>query len=375
MVRDVTPLPPLGVIPPQLDSLDAYRERAQAHLSPASWAHIEAGAGRELTLAANRTAFDHLRLLPRALSDLRGGSTAVDLYGRRLVAPILLAPVAYQKLAHTDGELATARAATALGTTMVVSTLSSFTIEDIAAAGRQAAAELGTVAAPLWFQLYLQQDRGQSAELVRRAEAAGCEAIVLTVDTSIKRSSFDLPVGIDAANLRGMPRQTQTSAVGGSMLFGTLLLDGAPRWEDLAWLRSVTRLPLLVKGLLAVADVEQAIALGADGIIVSNHGGRVLDGLPTAVEVMPAIVKAVAGRVPLLLDGGVRAGTDVVKALAIGATAVLVGRLQYHALAVAGVAGVAHVLHLLRTELELTMAQLGCATLGDIDPRCLLAQR
>lgn len=368
----MTVLPPLASIPPELDSLDAYRERAQAHLPPASWAHIEAGADRELTLAANRTAFDRLRFLPRALTDLRGGSTALELFGRRLAAPILLAPVAYQKLAHPDGELATVRAATALATTMIVSTLSSVTIEDIAAAGRQAAAELGTVAAPLWFQLYLQQDRGWSAELVRRAEAAGCEAIVLTVDASIKRSSFDLPAGINAANLRGMPRSTQTSAIGGNILFGTPLLDAAPRWEDLAWLRGATSLPLLVKGLLAVEDVEHAVAAGVDGVIVSNHGGRVLDGLPTAVEMMPAIVQAVAGRIPLLLDGGIRSGTDVVKALAVGASAVLIGRPQYHALSVAGVAGLAHVLQILRTELELTMAQLGCATLADIGARRLL---
>ena len=342
-----------------LTSLDDYERRAATLLPPETWRHIQSGADRELTLAANRAAFDRLSLLPRTLVDLRGGSTALDLFGRRHAAPIMLAPVAYQRLAHPDGELATVSAATALATGMIVSTLSSVTIEDIAATGRQ----LGD--APLWFQLYLQEDRGWSAELVRRAEAAGYEAIVLTVDASIKRSSFVLPEGVEAANLRGMPRRPHTTTAGGAILFGTPLLDAAPRWKDLAWLRSLTRLPLLVKGLLAPADARLAIEHGADGIIVSNHGGRVLDGLPSPLEVMPAMVDAARG-VPLLLDGGIRSGTDVVKALAMGARAVLIGRPQYHGLAVAGIAGVAHVLHMLRAELELTMIQIGCPMLADM---------
>jgi 4-hydroxymandelate oxidase len=353
-------------IPSDIGRLADYERHAAACLGPDTWRHIQEGADRDLTVAANRAAFDQLRLIPRTMADLRGGSTAIQLFGRRHAVPILLAPLAYQRIAHFEGELASARAAMALETGMVVSTLSSVPLEEVATAATQAAVDLGTPAAPLWFQLYLQADRGHSAELVRRAETAGYEAIVLTVDASIKRSSFVLPEGIDAANLRGLPRLTQTSVAGARILFGTPLVDAAPRWEDLVWLRALTRLPLILKGVLSPEDGRRAVELGCDAVIVSNHGGRVLDGVVTPVEMMPAMVDAVQGRVPLLLDGGVRRGTDVVKALALGASAVLVGRPQMHALAVAGMAGVAHMLHILRTELEVAMAQTGCATPGAI---------
>lgn len=321
-----------------------------------------------LSHASNRAIFDALRLVPRVMTDLRDGGTAIELLGRRHSSPILLAPVAYQRIAHPDGELATVRAAMALGTGLVLSTLSSVSLEDVSAAAKEAADGLRTPAAPLWFQLYLQENRACSAELVLRAETAGYDAIVLTVDAPIKRSSFTLPEGVDAANLRGMSRLTQTAVAGGRILFGTPLIEAAPRWQDLIWLRALTRLPLLVKGVLSADDARRAIDLGCDGVIVSNHGGRVLDGLVSPMEMMPAIVEAVAGRVPLLLDGDVRRGTDVIKALALGASAVLVGRPQFHGLAVAGMSGVAHLLHILRTELEVAMAQIGCATPSDIGP-------
>lgn len=353
-------------IPPDIHRLADYARHAESCLPIETWRHIEDGADRALTLADNRAAFDDLRLVPRVMTDLRDGGTAIDLLGRRHAAPILLAPVAYQRIAHPDGELAMVRAAMALETGVVLSTLSSVPLEEVALAARQASDDLRSPAAPLWFQLYLQEDRAWSAELVRRAEAAGYQAIVLTVDASIKRSSFTLPDTVDAANLRGMPRLSQTTVAGGRILFGTPLIEAAPRWDDLLWLRALTQLPLLVKGVLSPDDARRAVDLGCDGVIVSNHGGRVLDGLVSPMEMMPAIVDAVAGRVPLLLDGGVRSGTDVVKALASGASAVLVGRPQFHALAVAGVAGVAHMLHILRTELEVAMAQIGCPTPGDI---------
>ncbi|AYJ85837.1 alpha-hydroxy-acid oxidizing protein [Sphingomonas paeninsulae] len=367
MVGDV--IPPASAptaIPADIHNLADYERHAEALLPADAWRHIQGGADREVTLTANRTAFDKVRLLPRVLTDLRGGNTALDLFGRQLSSPILLAPLAYQKIAHASGEGETVRAAMALDTPMIVSTLSSLTLEDIATIGQQTAAGFGIAPASLWFQLYLQEEREWSAELVRRAEVAGYEAIVLTVDTSIKRSTFVLPEGVDAANLRGMPRRTHTTTPGGNILFGTPLLNVAPRWEDLAWLRSLTKLPLLVKGILAAEDARLAIEHGADGIIVSNHGGRSLDGAPSPLDVMSSIVKAVAGRVPILLDSGIRSGSDVAKALASGATAVLMGRPQFHGLAVAGMAGVAHILHILRAELEFTMAQLGCATLADI---------
>lgn len=365
------PLPPLAAIPPDLRTLADYERRAQAHMAPASWAWLQEADGDGLTLADNRAAFDRLRLLPRALRDLRGGSTDTSLLGARHAAPILLAPLAYQRVAHPDGELATVRAATAMGIGMAVSTIASVTLEEIAAARAQAARELGVAPAPLWFQLYAQPERAQTLDLVRRAEAAGYEAILFTVDAAIKRSSFTLPPGVEAANLRDVPPLRQTAQPMGRILLGTPLADAAPRWEDIAWLRAQTSLPLLLKGIAAPDDAALAIDHGADGLIISNHGGRVLDGMPAAIDLLPAIAARVEGRVPLLLDSGVRRGGDVVKALALGASAVLVGRPQLHALAVAGMAGLAHALLILRTELEQVMAQTGCARVDEIGPDCL----
>ncbi|SCW94266.1 4-hydroxymandelate oxidase [Sphingobium faniae] len=362
MTGPSTPQPPLTAIPADLQSLADYEQRAEKHMPPDTWRHIQAGAGAETSLAANRAQFDRRHLVPQMLTDMRDGTTEVELFGQRHAAPILLAPVAYHRLAHPQGELATIRAATALDTTMVVSTLSSIPLEEIAGAARAAAAELARAAPPpLWFQLYFQPDRDYTAELVQRAEAAGYQVLVFTVDAAIKRSDFTLPPDVDAANLRRMPRLSQSASLaGGKIVFGTPLLDTAPTWESLAWLRSATKLPIVVKGLLSAQDARLAAEHGADGIIVSNHGGRVLDGLVPPLDALPAMVEAVDDSIPLLLDSGVRHGTDVLKALALGARAVLVGRPQIHALAVAGMAGVAHMLHILRAEFELAMAQTGC---------------
>lgn len=378
MVRDVSadapdcdPLPALTAIPADIRSLAAYERRARQHLPPASWTYLQEGSGDDLTLAENRNAFDRIGLVPRVLQDLRQGTTQMALFGTRHATPLLLAPVAYQRIAHPDGELATVRAATAMGIGMVLSTLASVTLEEIAAARHAAARELGMPPAPLWFQLYAQKERAATLDLVRRAEAAGYEAIMLTVDTSVKRSGFTLPAGVSAVNLRG-PRLTQTAQPLGHILFGTPLVDAAPRWEDIGWLRGETGLPLLLKGILSPDDARLAIEHGIDGLVISNHGGRVLDGMPSPLTVLPGIADVVAGRIPLLLDGGVRRGTDIVKALALGASAVMIGRPQVHALAVAGMAGVAHALLMLRTELEQAMAQLGCASIADIVPDRLL---
>ncbi|WP_395332458.1 alpha-hydroxy acid oxidase [Novosphingobium sp. BL-8H] len=349
-------------------SLCDYERRAADHFAADAWDHVQSGSDDGLTLADNRAQFGALRFVPRMLQDLSAGSTALNLFGRRHAAPILLAPVAYHRLAHPDGEVASMQAATALDTTMVVSTLSSLPLEQIAEAAREAAAALSRALPPLWFQLYFQPERSHSLELVRRAEAAGYEVLMVTVDAAIKRSEFPLPHGVEAANLAAFPRTTQrTKAAGGSIVFGTPLAAAAPTWADIAWLRAETRLPIVIKGLLSPRDARLAMEHGADGIVVSNHGGRVLDGLVTPLAALPGMVEAVEGRVPLLLDGGVRRGTDVLKALALGASAVMVGRPQLHALAVAGVAGVAHMLHILRAEFELAMAQTGCARLADID--------
>jgi 4-hydroxymandelate oxidase len=372
MVADVTPRPAHAGVPGGIATLADYEQVAQQHFSPEAWAHVQEGSGAGRSVAENRAAFARWGFLPRAMADLRGGNTKLSLLGREHASPVLLAPMAYQRLAHPEGELAVVRAATALQAGMIVSTLASVTLEAIAEAAADAARQLTTTTPPLWFQLYLQPEREHSLALVRRAEAAGYEAIVLTVDAAIKLSGITLPPGVEAANLSRMPRLQQTAVPGGSILLGTALADNAPRWEDLAWLRAATHLPILVKGMLLGEDARQAVDMGADGLVVSNHGGRVLDGLPSAIDVLANVREATDGKVPLLVDGGVRTGADVVKALALGATAVLLGRPQMHALAVAGMAGVAHALHLLRTETEAVMAQLGCRDLRAVGPERLI---
>ena len=361
-------------IPADIRCAADYERHAIHHIEAQAWQHIQSGADQNLTLSHNRAALDALRLVPQPVADLRHAHTRIELLGQTLASPLLLAPVAYQRLAHPEGELATVRAAMALQTGMVVSTLSSFTLEEIAQAGQAAATEMGH-STPRWFQLYMQPAREHSLQLIRRAEAAGYTAIVWTVDASIKRSGFALPHGVEAANLRGMPSTQHTPPLLGPILFGTPLIQQIPTWDDLRWLRAQIQLPIIVKGILSPAQAQQAVDLGADALIVSNHGGRVLDGVVSPIEVLPAIAQAVQGQVPLLLDSGVRHGTDVVKALALGASAALIGRPQLYALATAGLVGVAHLLHLLRAELELTMAQLGCATVADITPAVLWQQR
>lgn len=350
-------------IPPGLLSLADYEAAARERIADMAWAYLAGGSADEITLRANREAFGRIRLTNRVLADMEGANTRLTLFGREHAFPILLAPVAYHRLAHPEGELATAEGAGAMGAGMVVSTQASFALEEIAR----------RTAGPLWFQLYLQHDRGFTAELVRRAEAAGCQALVLTVDAPVslrnreQRAGFRLPVGVEAVNLRGLapPPPPRAEPQESEVFRG--LLDHAPSWKDVAWLRAQTRLPVILKGILSPADARRAIEEGADGIVISNHGGRALDTAPAAIEALPRVAGAVAGRIPLLMDGGIRRGTDVVKALALGASAVLIGRPAIHGLAVGGALGVAHVLKILRTELEIAMALTGCADLAAID--------
>jgi len=358
------------MIPSGVVCLADYEALAEKQLDANAWAYFSGGAADETTVRANREAWDALRLCPRVLRDLAGGHTRVELLGRTLTHPLLLAPVAHQGLAHPDGELASALAAAAQGAGLVLSTQASARLEDVASAV-QADAHRG----PLWLQLYLQHDRGFTRELLRRAEDAGFEAIVLTVDAPVsgardreRRAGFRLPAWVSAINLQGLPPVPEhTLADGQSALFDGLLQHAA-RWSDVEWLLAQTRLPVLLKGVLHEDDAAQAVALGVAGLIVSNHGGRTLDtALPTAWA-LPRIAQKTGGAVPLLVDGGIRRGTDVLKAVALGARAVLVGRPQVHALAVAGALGVAHMLRLLRDELEIAMALCGCKTLDTATP-------
>jgi 4-hydroxymandelate oxidase len=342
-----------------------YERLAEQRLPANAWAYFSGGAADEITVRWNREALDRLALLPRVLRGGPGGTTQLTLLGRALAHPILVAPVAYQKLADPAGECATAAAAAAQGALMVLSTQASVTLEAAAAAGDTCR----------WFQLYMQPERSATRQLVARAEAAGYEALVVTVDAPVNglrnrehRAGFHLPPGILPENLLDLPSQPAAPLGEGESQVFDRLMAVAPGWDDLAWLAGATKVPVVVKGVLAAADAVRAIEAGAAAIIVSNHGGRTLDTLPPTISVLPAIAAAVGGRVPLLLDGGIRRGTDVVKALALGATAVLVGRPIVYGLAASGAFGVAHVLRLLRDELEIAMALSGCRTLSDIGP-------
>ncbi|MDP3250767.1 MAG: alpha-hydroxy acid oxidase [Hydrogenophaga sp.] len=354
-------------LPSSFASLGDHEHHARQVLDDPTWAYLFGAAADELTHDRNIEAWRELELIPRVLRPLAGGHTRIELLGHERPHPILVAPMAFHRLAHPDGELATALAAAALGAGLVVSTQASCRLEDVAGTFLH-----GKDHGPLWFQLYLQADRAFTHDLVQRAEAAGYEALVLTVDAPVqgardreRRASFRLPAGVRAVNLDGMRSPPPTPLLATqSALFDDLLLH-APTWDDVSWLRSVTRLPVLLKGVLHAEDAKLAIEHGISGLIVSNHGGRTLDTAITTAAALPALVETVQGRVPLLVDGGIRRGTDVLKAMALGASAVLVGRPVLHGLANAGAQGVAHVLRLLRDELEIAMALTGCRTLTD----------
>jgi 4-hydroxymandelate oxidase len=329
-------------------------ERARACLPAMAWEWLASGAADEVTLRWNREAFDRRRLRPRVLRDVAILDTRVTLLGRVHAVPIVLAPVAYHRVLHPDGELATARGAGAAGVTLTVSTSATASVEEIAAAAT----------GPLWFQLYMQADRAFTRDLVARAEAAGCEALVLTVDTPAlgardrqTRARFRLPAGITTPHLDELGRRRQ------------LIMDAghvAVTWRDVEWLRAAARVPVLLKGILDADDAAEAVERGADGIVVSNHGARNLDTVPASIDALPEVVARVAGRVPVLVDGGVRRGTDVLKALALGARAALVGRPVLWGLAADGEAGVSRALAILRAELDLAMALAGCASVRDV---------
>ena len=359
-----SPAPHTG-LPADLVSLADHERHAQAKLDPAAWAYLFGAAADELTHQRNLSAWQDLELLPRVLAPLAGGSTRVELLGRTLAHPVLIAPMAYQRLAHANGEMDTALAAAALGAGFVLSTQASTKLEDIAT---RILPEAGR--GPLWFQLYLMADRGYARELVARAESAGYEALVLTVDAPVsgardreRRAGFQLPPDIRAVNLDGMKEPTAAPLQAGQSALFDQLLAHAPTWADIEWLRAQTQLPILLKGVTHPADAQQAVASGAAGLIVSNHGGRTLDTVPPTARLLPAVVQAVEGRIPVLVDGGIRRGTDVLKAMALGASAVLLGRPALHGLCNAGALGVAHVLRLLRDELEIAMALSGCRDL------------
>lgn len=366
------PLAPLTRIPAEILAARDYEALAEHFIAPATLAYIAGGSGEEQTLRANRRAFEHVEILPRLLPELSRGHTRQTLLGQDFPHPILLAPVAYQKLVHPQGEIDTARGAAAMDACLVSSTLATCPLEEIAA----------STPGNKWFQLYFQPTRTATVDLVKRAEMAGYSALMVTLDSSIKspsrratRAGFAMPAEIGAVNLERYPAPPQVELPAGqSVIFQGVMAD-APSWDELRWLRDQTCLPVLVKGVLRPTDAEKLKAMGIAGAVVSNHGGRALDGVPASLRLLPAIRRSVGAEFPLLLDSGIRSGSDIFKALALGANAVLIGRLQLYALSVAGALGVAHLLRTLREELELCMAQAGCATLNDISPDMIYDSR
>jgi 4-hydroxymandelate oxidase len=342
-----------------------FERRASEALARSAFDYYASGAHDEITLRENRAAFERLALHYHVLRDVSRRDMATTVLGEPITMPLLLAPTAFHKLACDDGELATARAAATSGTVMILSTLSNTAMEDVAKATRA-----------MWFQLYVYKDRGATRGLVARAEAAGARAIVLTVDAPFLgtrerdvRNRFALPPGLRVENLLPVGMSEVPLVMGsGLAAYFAELIDPALSFADVEWLASLTKLPVIVKGVVRGDDAARAVASGARAVVVSNHGGRQLDTSPATIDVLSEVVEAVAGRAEVLLDGGVRRGTDVLKAVARGARAVLIGRPILWGLATAGEAGARRVLDLLRAEIDLAMALCGTPSLADLTP-------
>lgn len=346
-----------------------YAAAARERLDQAAYDYYAGGALDEITLRDNAAAYRRIGLRYRVLAGVGEPDLRTTLLGREVAMPIAVAPTAFHRMAHTDGETGTARAAGAAGALFVLSGLSNTAMEEVFA----------EAAGPRFFQLYIYKDRAVTRDLVARAEAAGAEAIVLTVDTPVwgtreadVRNNFSLPAGLSVENLSPAGKADFPAGEGSGLAnYVAALLDGGLAWEDLDWLCSITDLPVLVKGVCTGEDGALAAAHGAAGVIVSNHGGRQLDGCPATIDVLPEVAAAVDGRAEVYVDGGIRRGGDVFKALALGARAVLVGRPVLWGLAVAGEAGVAAVLDILRREFADTMALCGCSDVAGIGPQFL----
>ena len=339
-------------------NVDDFAEAARQRLDPGSYVYVVGGAGDEHTLRANTAAYGRWELRPRVLVDVGSITTATTVLGTEIALPLLVAPTAFQRLCHPDGEVALARAAASARTVMTLSTLASVTPAELAA---------GAPGGPKWFQLYWSRDRGFTQELVQAATEAGFTALMLTVDLPIAgrrerdaRAGFALPDDLQLPNIPlALRREDFHSALGA-------VVDDTLTWRDLEWLRSVCPLPLVIKGILTREDALLAADHGAAAVVVSNHGGRQLDGVPASLDALPEVVEAVGERVEVLVDGGIRRGTDVLKALALGAKAALTGRAVLWGLAVAGEEGAARVLELLRKELETGLKLLGCTSPAEV---------
>ena len=343
----------LDFIPNDLVSLKDYERYAKERMDLNSIAYVCSGAGDEITYKRNEKAFENIFLEIAPLEDLKGANTKIELFGQSYENPIFLAPVAYQKLVDERGEIATVQGANAMNSCMCVSSFSSCTLEDITSYSNS----------PLWFQLYIQPNMQVNLELIKKVEKLGFKALVITIDAPIsglrnseQRAGFYLPNGISAINIENLnPIQTTDDF---ENIFD--ITPYLPTWKDIEFIKNNTNLPVILKGITSVSYAKKAIELGIDGIVVSNHGGRTIDTQPASIEILPKIAKAVNGKIPILFDGGIRRGTDIIKAIALGASAVMIGRPIMYGLATAGALGVAHTLKILKEELEVSMIFTGC---------------
>jgi isopentenyl diphosphate isomerase/L-lactate dehydrogenase-like FMN-dependent dehydrogenase len=362
-------------------SIVELEQRAAAAMDERAANYVFAGAGSESTIDANREAFQRRQIVPRMLRDVAERDLSTTLLGTALPAPLLLAPIGVQKVVHEDGELATARAAASVGLPMIASTASHFTLEQIAEAGGEA---------PRWFQLYWASDRALVESFVRRAEAAGYGAIVLTVDTflpgwkprDLQQAWLPFLEGSGNANylqdpvfragLEKTPEEDLGAATGHYL---GVLSNPSLNWDDLEWLRGITSLPIVLKGIQHVDDAREAVKRGVDGIVVSNHGGRQVDGAIGSLDALAPIAEASGDELTILFDSGVRSGSDVIKALALGADAVCLGRPYIWGLALDGQDGVETVLKMILAELDLTLALCGYTEPGQLGPDALSETR
>jgi 4-hydroxymandelate oxidase len=346
-------------------NLADFEALARERMSPAAWCYFESGAEDEYSVADNVAAFRRIKLRPRMLADVARRDLSTTVLGQPVSLPVLLAPTSHQSLAHPEAEFATAAAAAAAGTLVTLGSGNHFGVEEVAAATR----------APFWFQMYCYESRAVTERLIRRAEAAGARALVVTVDATFPprrernlRINFALPPEVELRNLIGIGLQDHLLKPenGGMPAFIAALRNMLLTWDEIDWMRGITKTPIVLKGVLTAEDAALAVEHGVDAIIVSNHGARQLDGTLAPIEALPEIAERVAGRIEILVDGGVRRGTDVLKALALGARAVLIGRPYLWGLAVGGAAGVRRVIELLREEIDSAMAQSGQADVKKI---------
>lgn len=348
----------------EITNVEEYEPLAKQRLPKMVYDYYASGAEDQWTLRENRNSFARIQFRPRILIDVTSIDMSTTVLGYKISMPIMVAPTAMQKMAHPEGEYATARAAASANTAMVLSSWATSSVEEVASTGPGLR----------FFQLYVYKDRNVVAQLVRRAERAGFKAIALTVDTprlgrreADIKNRFTLPPHLTLKNFEGLDLGKMDKANdSGLASYVAGQIDRSLSWKDVQWLQTITKLPILVKGVMTAEDARLSIQHGAAGIIVSNHGARQLDYVPATISCLEEVVKAAQGRIPVFLDGGVRRGTDVFKALALGASGIFIGRPVVFSLAVQGEAGVRNVLQMLRDEFELTMALAGCRSLKEI---------